>query len=70
MTRKIRSLQRVPPIQTQVDIVSLYEELAPPWRLGLAAPPPVEWDRAIFGDRKRSHGATVQGPKQGLKHAA
>ena len=69
MTRKIRSLQRVPPIRTQVDIVSLYDELAPPWRLGSAAPQ-VEWDRAIFGDRKRSHGATVHGRKHGLMHAA
>jgi len=54
MTRKIRSRQGVAPIRAEVEIVRLYEELSPPWRLGSADPtPPVDWDQAIFGDRKR-----------------
>ena len=54
MTRKIRSRQELLPIRVEVEIVGLYEELSPPWRLGSADPTPsVDWDRAIFGDRKR-----------------
>jgi hypothetical protein len=68
MTRKIRSLQEVPPIRAEVDIAGLYEELSPPWRDGSADPtPPVDWDQAIFGDRRRPHVASVNRPKQ--KHA-
>ena len=71
MTRKSRSRQEVPPIRAEVEIVRLYEELSPPWRLGSADPtPPVDWDQAIFGDRKRPYVATVHRPKHNLKHAA
>jgi hypothetical protein len=40
MTRKSRSRQEVPPIRVEVEIVRLYEELSPPWRLGSADPTP------------------------------
>jgi hypothetical protein len=54
MTRKIRPRQEVARIRAEVEIVRLYEELAPPWRLGSADPaPPVDWRQAIFGGRKR-----------------
>ena len=56
MTRKIGSFAEVPPIRAQVDRVGLYEELSPPWRLGSPDPtPPVDWNTAIFGDRKHRH---------------
>jgi hypothetical protein len=68
MTRKIRPRQEVPSIRAEVEIVRLYEELSSPWRLGSAdTTPPVDWNQAIFGDRKR---ATVHRPKHNLKHAA
>jgi hypothetical protein len=64
MTRKIGSFPEVAPIRAQVDRVGLYEELSQPWRLGSADPaPPVDWDRAIFGDRKHRHIASVHRPK-------
>jgi hypothetical protein len=71
MTRNIRSGQEVPPIRAEVEIVGLYEELSPPWRLGSADPtPPVDWDRAIFGDRNRAYIATAHRLKHHLKHTA
>jgi hypothetical protein len=70
MTRKIRSIQAIPPIRAEVDVVGLYEELSPPWRDGSTDPTrPVDWDRAILGDRKRHYVASVHGPKRDLKHA-
>jgi hypothetical protein len=70
MTRKIRSFPEVS-IRAEVDRAGLYEELSPPWRLGLAGPtPPVDWDRAIFGGRKHRHIASVHRPKHDLKHAS
>ncbi len=71
MRRKTRSLQEVPPIRAEIDIVGLYEELSPPWRVGSADPtPPVDWDQAIFSDRKPPRVASVHRPKHELKHAA
>ena len=70
MTRKIRSLQEASPIRAEADIGALYEELSPPWSVGSADPTPAaDWDRAIFGDRKRPNVAGGRRPKHDLSHA-
>ncbi len=67
MTRKIRSVQEVPPFRAEVEIAGLYEELSPPWRIGSADPtPPVDWGQAIFGDPRRPYVARGHRPKHDL----
>ena len=70
MTRKIRSLQKVPPLRAEIDLVGLYDELSPPWMVGSADPiSPVDWDQAIFGDRRRSYALSANRAKHDLRHA-
>jgi len=52
MARKYRLLRKGNPKPVEVDVVGLYNELAPPWKLGSPDFTVPEWSRAIFGGGK------------------
>jgi hypothetical protein len=52
MARKNRSLRKGSPKPVDIDVVGLYEELAPPWKLGSPDTAAPEWSREIFAGRK------------------
>jgi hypothetical protein len=53
MARKNRSLRTGNPKPVDIDVVGLYDELAPSWSLGSPDAPPPAWSRAVFGGGKR-----------------
>ena len=59
MARKNRSLRRVDPRLAEIDIVGLYEELPPVWRLGSTDPAPPDW---TFGDFRCTETSSYQHP--------
>jgi hypothetical protein len=50
MARKSRSPEKGRP--ADIDVVGLYDELAPSWKLGSADTKVPVWSRAIFGGRR------------------
>jgi hypothetical protein len=52
MARKNRSLPKGSPKPVEIDVVGLYDELAPSWKLGSPDTTAPAWSRAIFGGRK------------------
>ena len=70
MARKHRSLRHVNPRAAEIDILGLYEELSPLWRLGSTEPEPAEWSWVIFGALKHHPAARIPRPIHYLKYAA
>ena len=70
MARKNRSLRVGSPKPVEIDVVSLYDELAPPWMLGSPDPTVPVWSRAIFGGGKHHPVAGIKRPRHDLKHTA
>ncbi len=70
MARKNRSLRKGSLKPVDIDVVGLYNELAPPWKLGSPDTTVPVWSRAIFGERKHHPAASIHRPRQDLKQTA
>ena len=60
MARKDRSLRKGSPKPVDIDVVGLYDELAPSWKLGSPDTTVPVWSRAIFGGGKDHSGVAWQ----------
>ena len=70
MARKNRSLRKGSPKPVDIDVVDLYDELAPSWKLGSPDTTVPVWSRAIFGGRNHHPVASIHRPRHDLKHTA
>ena len=70
MARKNRSLRKGSPKAVEIDVVGLYDELAPPWKLGSPDTTVPEWSGEIFGGGKHHPVASIHRPRHDLKHTA
>lgn len=68
MAHKIRSLHKGSPKPAEIDVVGVYDELSPAWKLGSLDPTVPEWSPAIFGERKHHPAESVHRPRHDLKH--
>lgn len=66
MVGKNRSFRKGSPKLVDIDVESLYDELAPSWRLGSPDSTVLVWSRAIFGGRKHHPVASIHGPRDDL----
>jgi len=65
MARKNRSLRKGSPKPVDIDVVGLYDELAPSWKLGSPDTTVPVWSQAIFGGG-RHHAAAWQLSADGI----
>ena len=66
MARKDRSFRKGSPKPVDIDVVSLYDELGPSWRLGSPDTTVPVWSREIFGGRKHHPVASIHRPRHDL----
>ena len=70
MASKNRSVRKGSSKPVDIDVVGLYDELAPSWRLGSPDTTVPVWNWAIFGGGKHHPVASTHRPGHDLKHTA
>jgi hypothetical protein len=63
MARKNRSFRKGSDKPVDIDVVSLYDELVPSWRLGSPDTTVPVWSRAVFGGQKHHPAARIHRPR-------
>jgi hypothetical protein len=66
MARKNRSLRKGTPKPVDIDVVGLYDELVPSWRLGSPDTMVAVRSPAVFSGRKHHPGARIHGSRHDL----